>query len=386
MHANITKVIIVNFAQRFHLYIHAYALLLGQRGLNLLQISTIESVVIGMIFLMEVPTGVIADRIGRKWSIAASTALLMIAEALFIFAQDYALYIFIALLTGTGFAFASGAVESMVYDSLPPDNRENAMKRAMGQVNSMGQIAFFIAPIIGAIIIGPATPDRFVLAIALTALALFGGLLVSLTLQEPPTDWETDRPNAFAILRDGVAELRGSPQLQRIVLLVVFTTPFTGTLIGVLAAPYLTENSVSPTMIGVALSAGSLIAAITQHYAYKVEAWLGQDRAIMALVLLPGIMYWVLALVAGPGLTLLVVIAMYGTNDIKAPLFSAYQNTLIGSSRATVLSLINMVVNLFIALAAPVYAAIATQSMPLAFMVMGAVILVAGLTLRIRST
>ncbi len=386
MHANITKVIIVNFAQRFHLYIHAYALLLGQRGLNLLQISTIESVVIGMIFLMEVPTGVIADRIGRKWSIAASTALLMIAEALFIFAQDYALYIFIALLTGTGFAFASGAVESMVYDSLPPDNRENAMKRAMGQVNSMGQIAFFIAPIIGAIIIGPATPDRFVLAIALTALALFGGLLVSLTLQEPPTDWETDRPNAFAILRDGVAELRGSPQLQRIVLLVVFTTPFTGTLIGVLAAPYLTENSVSPAMIGVALSAGSLIAAITQHYAYKVEAWLGQDRAIMALVLLPGIMYWVLALVAGPGLTLLVVIAMYGTNDIKAPLFSAYQNTLIGSSRATVLSLINMVVNLFIALAAPVYAAIATQSMPLAFMVMGAVILVAGLTLRIRST
>jgi MFS family permease len=386
MHANIAKVVIVNFAQRFHLYIHAYALLLGQRGLNLLQISTIESVVIGMIFLMEVPTGVIADRIGRKWSIAASTALLMIAEALFIFAQDYALYIFIALLTGTGFAFASGAVESMVYDSLPPDNRENAMKRAMGQVNSMGQIAFFIAPIIGAIIIGPATPDRFVLAIALTALALFGGLLVSLTLQEPPTDWETDRPNAFAILRDGVAELRGSPQLQRIVLLVVFTTPFTGTLIGVLAAPYLTENSVSPAMIGVALSAGSLIAAITQHYAYKVEAWLGQDRAIMALVLLPGIMYWVLALVAGPGLTLLVVIAMYGTNDIKAPLFSAYQNTLIGSSRATVLSLINMVVNLFIALAAPVYAAIATQSMPLAFMVMGAVILVAGLTLRIRST
>lgn len=386
LYANISKIVIVNFAQRFHLYIHAYALLLGQRGLNLLQISTIESVVIGTLFLMEVPTGVVADRIGRKWSIAASTALLMIAEAIFIVAQDYALYLFIAFLTGTGFAFASGAVESMVYDSLPPDDRENAMKRAMGQVNGMGQIAFFIAPIIGAIIIGPATPDRFILAIALTALALLGGLLVSLTLQEPPTDWEADKPNALAILRNGFAELRGSPQLQRIVLLVVFATPFTGTLIGVLAAPYLTQNDVSPTMIGVALSVGSLMAAVTQRYAYKFEEWLGQDRAIMLLVLLPGIMYWVLALVAGPFLTLLVLIAMYGTNDMKAPLFSAYQNALIGSSRATVLSLINMVVNLFIALAAPVYAAIATQSMPLAFMVMGAVILIAGTRLRVRST
>ena len=32
MQSNIIKVIIINFAQRFHLYIHAYALLLQGRG------------------------------------------------------------------------------------------------------------------------------------------------------------------------------------------------------------------------------------------------------------------------------------------------------------------------------------------------------------------
>ncbi|MCA9896210.1 MAG: hypothetical protein KC615_24670, partial [Anaerolineae bacterium] len=73
-----------------------------------------------------------------------------------------------------------------------------------------------------------------------------------------------------------------------------------------------------------------------------------------------------------------------GTNDMKAPLFSAYQNALIASqSRATVLSLINMIVSLFIAIVAPIYAAIATRSLPLAFLVMGSVILVAGITLRV---
>lgn len=384
MQSNIVKVVIINFAQRFHLYIHAYALLLQGRGLNLLQISTIESVVIGTIFLMEVPTGVIADRIGRKWSIAASTFLLMCAETLFIFAQDYTLYLFIAVLTGTGFAFASGAVESMVYDSLPAEGREDAMKRAMGLVGGMGQIAFFIAPIVGAFIIGDASEERFIAAIALTAFALLVGLVVSFTLKEPPTDWEAEKPNALGILRNGVAELRGSPQLQRIVMLVVFTTPFTGTLIGVLAAPHLTQNDVSPFMIGVALSVGSLLAAGTQRYAYKVEQWVGHRVAIAILVMLPGVMYWVLALAAGPVFAWLIVVLLYATNDMKAPLFSAYQNALIASkSRATVLSLINMVVNLFLAVVSPLYAAIGTRSLPLAFIVMGSVILIAGLVLRV---
>ena len=56
---NINKVIVIRFCQRFHLYIHAYALLLLARGLTLVQISLIESIVIGAIFLMEVPTGLL---------------------------------------------------------------------------------------------------------------------------------------------------------------------------------------------------------------------------------------------------------------------------------------------------------------------------------------
>jgi MFS family permease len=383
--SNINKVIIVNFSQRFHLYIHAYVLLLTARGLTLFQISLIESIVVGTIFVMEVPTGILADRVGRKWSIFFSTFFLMCAEFIFIFAQSYVWYIGIALLTGTGFAFASGAVEAMVYDSLPEENRDDAMKRAMGRVNSTGQIAFFIAPIIGAIIIGDASPERFIPAIALTVLALFIGLMVSLTLREPTTEWSADKQNAIALFRDGISLLWNNNRLRRLAMIMIFTVPFTGTLIGTLAPIYLVDNTVSPFMIGVVLSVGSLLGAITQHYAYKIEAWLGQQTAIAVLILLPGVMYWVLALVAGPTLTVLVVILMYGTNDMKAPLFSAYQNALIDSrNRATVLSLINMFVSLFVALFAPIYASLAQISPVLAFVVMGTVILTAGLLLRVH--
>ena len=133
------------------------------------------------------------------------------------------------------------------------------------------------------------------------------------------------------------------------------------------------------------LSVGSLLAAFTQRYAYKVEDWLGQGRAIALLILLPGLMYWLLAAVAGPAATMLVMILMYGVNDMKSPLFSAYQNALIKSkNRATVLSLINMFLNLFAAIAMPIFAAIAETSLISAFLAMGAMIVTAGLLLRVQ--
>ena len=383
--SNINKVIFINFCQRFHLYVHALALLLLARGLTLVQISLIESIMIFTIFLMEVPTGVLADRVGRKWSIFASTLLLMTAEFIFIFARSFEWYVFIALLTGTGFAFASGAVEALVYDSLPPTGREDAMKRAMGRLNSWGQIAFVIAPIVGGLIIGDARVDNFIPAIALTAAALLVGAVVCLTLREPAEDSAEAKPGSLTLLRDGVNLLRHHQRLRRLALLVVFTTPITSSLVTTLGPPYLTQNDVSPFVVGVVLSVGSLLAAFTQRYAYKLEEWLGQARAIALLILLPGLMYWLLALAAGPAATVFVMILMYGVNDMKAPLFSAYQNVIIESrNRATVLSLINMFLNLFAALAAPVFAKVAETSLAAAFLAMGVMIVMAGLLLRVH--
>ncbi|MCY4020771.1 MAG: MFS transporter [Chloroflexi bacterium] len=386
--SNINKIVLINFCQRFHLYIHAYALLLLGRGLTLVQISLIESVVIFSIFLMEVPTGVLADRVGRKWSIFASTFLLMSAEFIFIFARSFEWYVFIALLTGTGFAFASGAMEAMIYDSLPEKGREDAMKRAMGRVGSFAQIAFVIAPILGGLIIGDAAVENFIPAIALTVLALLLGLVVCLTLREPSidsTDSVEKKAGSMTLLRDGLSLLLTQPRLRRLALLVVFTSPFTGAMVTTLGPPYLVQNEASPFVIGVALSLGSLLAALTQRYAYKVEEWLGQARAIALLILAPGALYWVLASVAGPIAPVLVIILMYGVNDMKAPLFSAYQNALIESkNRATVLSMISMFLSLFLALGVPVYAALAQRSLSLTFVVMGAVIVLAGLLLGVH--
>jgi MFS family permease len=384
MEHNIKKLTFINFCTRFHLYIHVYALLLGSRGLNLLQISTIESVVLTTIFLMEVPTGVIADRIPRRWSITASVFLLMCGELLFLVGRSYPFYLIIAVFTGTGFAFASGAADSLIYDSLPIENRELEMKRAMGRYGSVGQIAFFLSPIIGSFIVGDLTAEGFNSAIVLTAFALFIGLLVSLTLREPSVAKDKRKTSSLMILRNGWTELYHNPVMRRLVLATILTTPFTSLLITTLAAPHMNENKLSPLMISLALSGGSLLAAVSQHYAYRVEKWLGKRWGIAVLTLLPGFSYLALALSSTPILIWLIITWMYATNDMRAPLISAYQNALISTeSRATTLSLVNMFMNLFIGIVGPVYAALGTQGLPVAFVAMGIIILGAGTVLRI---
>ena len=384
MSETIRKASIVTFCSHFHLYIHVYALLLLSRGLSLVQISGIESAVIAVVFFMEVPTGVLADRVGRQWSISGSLFCLACAEFLFLFSRSYPAYIFIAFLTGTGFAFISGALESLVYDSLPQENRASLMKETMGKIGSVKQTAVFLSPLIGGFLVSDMTQRQFNLAISLTVVTLLVGLIVSLTLKEPESDWQVGRTRWLVILKDGLGELRGSSRLRRLIFIVILTTPFTGMLVTTLVPPFLRRWEITPFLIGLAMSIGNLLAAFTQRWAHRLEQILGLRWGLTILTLLPGLGYLLLAAVDQPILAWLLVVWMYGSNDMRSPLVSAYQNEMISSrSRATMLSLINMFLNLFIAVMMPIYALLAGLSIQITFLVMGCVILVSASLLRV---
>src|SRR3990167_9731086 len=124
---NTKKLAIVTFFSNLYFYNHIGTLYQQTRGLNLLQVSSIWSIIVGTIFLAEVPTGVLADKIGRKWSIVTALLLQTSGEFLYFFAKDYFTFILIAILAGVGYAFLSGANEALIYDSLLVKNREAGM-------------------------------------------------------------------------------------------------------------------------------------------------------------------------------------------------------------------------------------------------------------------
>ena len=108
---NTKKVAVLTFFSNFYFYNHIGTLYLQTRGLNLLQVSSMWSIIVGTIFIAEVPTGVLADKIGRKWSVVMALLLQTLGEFFYFFAKDYTIFVLIAILAGIGYAFSSGATE-----------------------------------------------------------------------------------------------------------------------------------------------------------------------------------------------------------------------------------------------------------------------------------
>ncbi|MAS35859.1 MAG: hypothetical protein CL610_17755 [Anaerolineaceae bacterium] len=381
---NATKIALLTFFSNLYFYNHIGTLYFQSRGLNLLQVSSVTSIIVASVFLAEVPTGVLADRIGRKGSVIMALLLQTLGEVLFLFAESYAAFVMIAIIAGVGFAFASGATEALVYDSLPPGtDREAGMKRAMGNVGSAYYLAFFTAPLVGGLLVTELTLSKYLLVIALTACSVLVALLIALTLDEPPGDAAQSREHPLTILRAGLGDLIRRPVLRHILLLTVFTSTFHGVLVS-LYQPYFVEAGLSPFLIGAGLSAGGLLAAVAQRYIYRLPQLVGNRAGLVMAVLLPGIGYILLGLATGMLPVFLLFVLTHAALDLKKPLLSAYQNQHLDSqTRATALSLINMLASIYVAVMSLVYGALADHSLSLTFVVMGAVMIVAARLLRV---
>ena len=83
--ANIRKSYIFRFLMEFQLWWPIWVIYLQkQRGLSLTQITLLDAPFFLLMVLAEVPTGAIADRFGRRWSLMLGSAFF--ALAIFIFA------------------------------------------------------------------------------------------------------------------------------------------------------------------------------------------------------------------------------------------------------------------------------------------------------------
>ena len=381
---NVTKLGLAYFFATLYFYIPVSPLYLQSKGLNFVQINSLWGIIVGTMFLTEVPTGVVADRIGRKRSINIAFALQVVGEVVFIFSGSYWLFALAAVVGGLGFAFSSGAVEALVYDSLKAERREEEMSKAMGFIAAAQRSANLIAFAIGGLLIIDLTQERFVLAIIVTASAVFIGWLISLTLHESPSAaLPEDRGSSLQLVRDGLKLLRDDRRFRRLVLLALVSVPFIDYLLN-LYPPRFVALGVPSVWLGLALALASALSILGARYAYWIEARLGTRRSFRLVTSLPGVLYLVMAAVVVPPLAVLVFCTLYASTSLKDPIFSGHLNRHIESkNRATVLSLISMFSGVYVALMGLFIGRIADVSLGYAFVFMGTVVLAGSLVFRV---
>ena len=106
------------------------------RGLDYLQIFSLISIVVISMLFFEVPTGIIGDKYGRKFSIICGLVGCAIFNILLIFAHSYLFFLIIYFIVGISYTFLSGSDEALIYDSLKQKKKQKQMSEYWAKITS----------------------------------------------------------------------------------------------------------------------------------------------------------------------------------------------------------------------------------------------------------
>ncbi len=147
------------FNSRF--YYPVFTILFLDFGLSLDQFALLNAIWAATIVLMEVPSGALADIVGRKRLLVISGALMILEMALLcllpIGKSPWLFPTFVAnrILSGIAEASASGADEALAYDALVTAGLKERWGEVLEKLMRMQSIGFITAMSIGAAIYDP---------------------------------------------------------------------------------------------------------------------------------------------------------------------------------------------------------------------------------------
>jgi MFS family permease len=356
------------------------------KGLSLFQINSLFGVILIAQVVCEIPTGLFADKFGRKRSIIIAFAIQLTGEIVFLIAQNYLSIMFSCILAGVGFSFYSGCYEAMMYDSLKQDNKENEMQKVAGLNSGLKLLAIVFGSLTGGFLAADLSMDRFKIVIILTIISVSIALLVSLFFNEPNIKSEIARQHYFDILKKGISLLKKNKSLKRIILLSVLATPFLNYLL-YFYQPYLLDANVSGAWLGISLSIASFLGFLASKYAFKLENIFGIKYGLVISTVLPGIIYILMSLILNKWLSVILFILAFSSMNLQSPIFADYKNRHIKSDiRATTLSLIAMLSGIYVAIMGLLLGKLADYSLKYTFFLMGCIIVVSVSLIQIRET
>ena len=149
----------VLFNARF--YYPVFSILFLDFGLTLSQFAILNAVWAATIVLCEVPSGALADTIGRRNLLVVAGALMVIEIALWAFVPTenvtllFWVFVLNRILSGMAEAAASGADEALAYDSLKQQGDETEWSRVLERQIQMQSIGFVIAMTLGGVVYDP---------------------------------------------------------------------------------------------------------------------------------------------------------------------------------------------------------------------------------------
>jgi MFS family permease len=357
----------------FGLFVAVWVIYLQQqRGLSLSQAALIDVTFFVAAALAEVPTGIVADRFGRKTSMMAGAALMSLGVLGWTLAPTLPLIMLAYVAMGVGITFLSGAEDAFFYETLQVSGRGDDYNRLLGRVSAI----FPGALALGSVASGFLAAIDVVLPFLIAGLVLLITLAIVLTFKEPQTS-EPSATQARAsfrdVLRQSFALLRARPTLRYPILYLAVVPLASFMLESVFVQPQALALGVPIAGIGVLVMAVQLTAMAGSAWSDRVRMRFGEGRVLYTAPVV--ICSSLIVLAALQILPALLLIAMMGfvTAVVRPILLSRIQDELSDDIRATMLSMQSLTFTIVAAVSQPTLGAVADHwGLPAAYVALAA--------------
>lgn len=348
-------------------------------------VSLADGVLLQMIFtitmlVLDVPTGYLADLIGRRTALVLSSLLYLAGAASYTGANGFEGFLAGELLLGGALSLASGADQALLFDTLVELGRQSEFGVLWGRAKSITFKLMALATILG----GAIASWNVRAPLALTIIGSLGFVFVTLRLTEASGERQGSRASAKEVLSLAKLALIRNRRTRWLILASAFisaslSAPFW------LYQPYLELTGVDIAYLGLFWAAFNLTASFASRNAARIIGGRDDRKVFLVFIGLIALAYGLLGgiVVWASGLFLLLTQLVRGAYEIA---FSGWLNGEIEARRATQLSLQSMAARLmYLGALLPIRELVKAMGVPSSFRLIGISVLALGLVLTLTT-
>jgi len=360
-------------------------------GLSFLQVGLLYSIRETTIYIFEIPSGVIADRYGKKTELYVCFLFYIFSFIIFFLADSYWMFIIAMMLFGLGEAFRSGTHKAMIMQYLDENKIVDSKVKVYGKTRSMSMIGSMIMSLISVVFVVWLPDIRYLFLLSVIPIIL--DMILIMTYPKYLNKAESSKFNFKDFLRENYRSIKyaftdksvrglllesssfqgGFKSIQDYIQPIILA--ITGTII--VFSMYSQEDNLK-IYLGLIYAVIYLISSLASRNAHKLVERSNERKILNYTWLVSACIMLILSFFLN---TLIIVFGIFVLFHIILNLRRPMMVDLIGDAtdstrRASVLSIESQLTSILIAIFAPILGLIADHSLQVMFIVVGIVMMI----------
>jgi len=318
-----------------------------QRHLSLAEIGVLNGFYYAVGLFLELPTGALADIIGRKKTILLGYLIIAIGYFYTAFSFSFVTFGLAYLIRAIGDTFVSGADTALVYDSYKEMGKTEEFPKQVAKGGFIYRMGLVVGSLTGGFLytVFPGLPFIAVGIAQLIALAILFFLV------EPHIDSvKFTLKNYIRQTREGFVHVFKTEHMKKLTMFYVLVGGVTWSCLIYFNQMFATYVGFEPSQMGLLFGGVYMVSSTAVLYISHHRKLITRERVYLGLPLLMAIAY-IPAVLANKVLAVPIILLMIFTGSGRFAFLDGYVNEEFESRyRATAISSLNMMVNIFVVL------------------------------------